>query len=48
MRFGRRLLGRILAGKRSQAEQLGDNYVRFATNRLRDDFGLPGVPIRMT
>jgi GTP-binding protein len=32
----------------SQAQELGNDYVRFLTNRLRDDFGLPGVPIRMT
>jgi GTP-binding protein len=30
----------------SQPEGLGDDYVRFLVNRLRDDFGLPGVPIR--
>ncbi|MGD9883741.1 MAG: ribosome biogenesis GTPase Der [Reyranella sp.] len=32
----------------SQPEELGDDYLRFLTNRLRDDFGLPGVPIRFT
>jgi GTP-binding protein len=32
----------------SQPEELGDDYVRFLVNRLRDDFGLPGVPIRFT
>jgi GTP-binding protein len=32
----------------SQPEELGDDYLRFLTNRLRDDFGLPGVPIRLT
>jgi GTP-binding protein len=32
----------------SQPEGLGDDYLRFLTNRLRDDFGLPGVPIRLT
>jgi GTP-binding protein len=32
----------------SQPEALGDDYLRFLTNRLRDDFGLPGVPIRLT
>lgn len=32
----------------SQPEELGDDYLRFLTNRLRDDFDMPGVPIRMT
>src|SRR5262249_52514411 len=32
----------------SQPEELGDDYLRYLTNRLRDDFGLPGVPIRLT
>ena len=32
----------------SQPEELGDDYLRFLANRLRDDFGLPGVPIRLT
>ena len=32
----------------SQPEGLGDDYLRFLTNRLRDDLGLPGVPIRLT
>ena len=32
----------------SQPEELGDDYLRFLMNRLRDDFGLPGVPIRLT
>ncbi|HEY6979318.1 ribosome biogenesis GTPase Der [Reyranella sp.] len=32
----------------SQPEGLGDDYLRFLVNRLRDDFGLPGVPIRLT
>ncbi|SJZ57771.1 GTP-binding protein [Enhydrobacter aerosaccus] len=32
----------------SQPEELGDDYLRFLINRLRDDFGLPGVPIRVT
>jgi GTP-binding protein len=32
----------------SQPEELGDDYLRFLTNRLRDDFGLPGVPLRLT
>jgi hypothetical protein len=27
--------------------QLGEDYLRFLINRLRDDFGLPGVPIRL-
>ncbi len=31
----------------SQPDELGDDYLRFLTNRLRDDFGLPGVPIRL-
>jgi GTP-binding protein len=32
----------------SQPEELGDDYLRYLTNRLRDDFDLPGVPIRLT
>ncbi len=32
----------------SQPEELGDDYLRFLVNRLRDDFGMPGVPIRFT
>jgi GTP-binding protein len=32
----------------SQPEELGDDYLRFLINRLRDDFDLPGVPIRLT
>lgn len=32
----------------SQPEELGDDYLRYLLNRLRDDFGLPGVPIRLT
>src|SRR6185369_12556468 len=32
----------------SQPDQLGDDYLRYLTNRLRDDFDLPGVPIRLT
>ncbi len=32
----------------SQPEELGEDYLRFLTNRLRDDFDLPGVPIRLT
>jgi GTPase len=32
----------------SQPQELGDDYLRFLTNHLRDDFGLPGVPIRLT
>jgi GTP-binding protein len=32
----------------SQPAELGDDYLRFLVNRLRDDFGLPGVPIRLT
>ena len=32
----------------SQPEELGDDYLRFLMNRLRDDFGLPGVPLRLT
>ncbi|MFI5002456.1 MAG: ribosome biogenesis GTPase Der [Reyranellales bacterium] len=32
----------------SQPDELGDDYLRFLMNRLRDDFGLPGVPLRIT
>ncbi|MBS0219430.1 MAG: ribosome biogenesis GTPase Der [Proteobacteria bacterium] len=32
----------------SQPEELGDDYLRFLVNRLRDDFNLPGIPIRIT
>jgi GTPase len=32
----------------SQPQELGDDYLRYLMNRLRDDFGLPGVPIRLT
>ena len=32
----------------SQADELGKDYIRFLVNRLRDDFGMPGVPIRLT
>ena len=32
----------------SQPEELGDDYLRFLMNRLRDDFSMPGVPIRVT
>ena len=32
----------------SQPEELGDDYLRYLTNRLRDDFGMPGVPIRLS
>jgi len=32
----------------SQPEELGDDYLRFLINRLRDDFEMPGVPIRLT
>ncbi len=32
----------------SQPEELGDDYLRFLVNRLRDDFSMPGVPIRVT
>jgi GTP-binding protein len=32
----------------SQPKELGDDYLRFLINRLRDDFDLPGVPIRLT
>ena len=32
----------------SQPKELGDDYLRFLTNRLRDDFEVPGVPIRLT
>ena len=31
----------------SQADELGGDYIRYLVNRLRDDFGLPGVPIRL-
>jgi GTPase len=31
----------------SQPEELGDDYLRFLVNRLRDDFSMPGVPIRV-
>jgi GTP-binding protein len=31
----------------SQPQELGDDYLRYLTNRLRDDFDLPGVPIRL-
>jgi GTPase len=31
----------------SQPEGLGNDYLRFLTNRLRDDFDLPGVPLRL-
>ena len=32
----------------SQPEELGDDYLRYLTNRLRDDFDMPGVPIRLS
>ena len=32
----------------SQPDELGDDYLRFLVNRLRDDFSMPGVPIRVT
>jgi GTP-binding protein len=32
----------------SQADELGKDYVRYLVNRLRDDFGMPGVPIRLS
>ena len=32
----------------SQPQELGNDYLRFLTNRLRDDFDMPGVPIRVT
>jgi len=32
----------------SQPQELGDDYLRYLMNRLRDDFGMPGVPIRLT
>ena len=32
----------------SQPSELGDDYLRFLINRLRDDFDFPGVPIRLT
>jgi GTP-binding protein len=31
----------------SQADELGKDYIRYLMNRLRDDFGMPGVPIRL-
>ena len=31
----------------SQATELPASYVRYLTNRLRNDFNMPGVPIRM-
>jgi GTP-binding protein len=32
----------------SQPEGLGDDYLRYLLNRLRDDFDMPGVPLRLT
>jgi GTP-binding protein len=32
----------------SQPDELGDDYMRFLVNRLRDDFDMQGVPIRVT
>ena len=32
----------------SQPDELGDDYLRYLMNRLRDDFGMPGVPLRLT
>jgi GTP-binding protein len=32
----------------SQADELGKDYIRYLVNRLRDDFGMPGVPIRLS
>ena len=32
----------------SQPQELGDDYLRYLMNHLRDDFGLPGVPLRLT
>jgi GTP-binding protein len=31
----------------SQPQELGDDYLRYLMNHLRDDFGLPGVPLRL-
>ena len=31
----------------SQPDELGGDYLRFLLNRLRDDFDMPGVPIRV-
>ena len=31
----------------SQASELPASYVRYLTNRMRQDFNMPGVPIRM-
>ena len=32
----------------SQPDELGNDYVRYLMNRLRDDFDMPGVPMRIT
>jgi GTP-binding protein len=32
----------------SQPQELGDDYLRYLMNHLRADFGLPGVPLRLT
>ena len=31
----------------NKPEKLPESYVRYLVNTLREDFGLPGVPIRM-
>ena len=31
----------------SQPDELGNDYLRYLINRLRDDFDMPGVPIRL-
>ena len=32
----------------SQPDGLGEDYMRYLMNRLREDFGLQGVPLRLT
>ena len=32
----------------TQPTELGDDYLRYLMNRLRDDFDMPGVPLRLT
>jgi GTP-binding protein len=32
----------------SQPDELGNDYIRYLMNRLRDDFDMPGVPMRVT
>jgi GTPase len=52
---GRRIRLRFMTQIKTRAptfvlsvSQPGEDYLRFLINRLRDDFGLPGVPIRLT